>query len=317
MEEPQTSFRGFEVPPHFPEPIYDFEGNPPSQKVFELGRKLFFDARLSRGAQVSCGSCHAQVHAFADHGTSVSAGVDGLLGTRNSPPLSNLAWYPSFMWDGGVNHIEVMPLAPITNPEEMDFEIDELISYLQNETEYPELFGEAFGEEVIDTRNMLLAITQFQGLLVSARSKYDQYILGELTLSAEELAGMNLFEEKCSSCHSGVLQSDFSFRNNGIDSVFADEGRMRITNDPLDKGKFKVPSLRNVALTNPYMHDGRFSSLIRVLDHYSDGVISSPTLDPILEGGIPLTEDEKVELIAFLNTLSDFEFISNHNFAPR
>jgi cytochrome c peroxidase len=315
QESPTPAFSVFEVPAHFPEPVYDFSENPISKEGFELGRKLFYDVRLSRGQQVSCGSCHAQVHAFADHSTPLSSGVDGLLGIRNSPGLYNLAWIEDFMWDGGINHIEIMPIAPITDPVEMDIPLADLIEYLQNETEYPSEFEKAFGSSEIDSKNLLLALTQFQGSIVSDGSRYDKYLQGEYVLTEIQQRGMEVFEAKCSSCHSGVLQTDGSFRNNGLDSVFTDLGRGRITQLESDYGKFRVPSLRNVALTNPYMHDGRFATLEQVLDHYSEGIQPSPTLDPSLSGGIPLTEDEKEAILEYLYTLSDFELLGDLRFS--
>lgn len=315
---PSEPYVGFEAPDHFPAPVYDFEHNPVTEAGFELGRKLFYDTRLSIDGTISCGSCHAQVHGFADHNIPLSFGVEGRMGTRNTPGLANMAWVPAFMWDGGVNHIEVMPIAPITEHAEMANHLSDLISYLQQETEYPAAFEAAFGSDQINSQNLLRAITQFQGSLISARSKYDKWITGSIDLNAEEHEGREIFEAKCTSCHSGILFTDFSYRNNGLDSTFADEGRMRITLNPEDEGTFRVPSLRNVALTAPYMHDGRFRSLRQVLDHYTHRVVHSPTLDPTLVEGIPLSDAEQDRLIDFLQTLSDFDFISDHRFSePR
>lgn len=315
QEPPTTEFSVFEVPAHFPDLVYDFEGNPITEEGFELGRKLFYDNRLSRGSQVSCGSCHAQVHAFADHSVPLSFGVDGKQGKRNAPGIYNLAWTEAFMWDGGINHIEVMPIAPITDSVEMDISLADLLEHLQAETEYPEDFEAAFGSPEITTTNLLNALAQFQGSIVSDGSRYDQYVKGQYIPTEEQMQGMELFEANCSGCHAGVLQTDFSYRNNGLDSDFADLGRGKITQNPDDHGKFRVPSLRNVALTNPYMHDGRFFTLEQVLDHYNDGIVESTTLDPSLENGISLTEDEKADIIEFLYTLSDFELLGDLRFS--
>ncbi|HKK38199.1 MAG TPA: cytochrome c peroxidase [Cryomorphaceae bacterium] len=314
-EPPTSEFSVFEVPAHFPDPVYDFDGNPITEEGFNLGRKLFYDKRLSRGSQVSCGSCHAQVHAFADHAVPLSVGVDGREGKRNSPGLYNLAWTEAFMWDGGINHIEVMPIAPITDSAEMDIALADLLDYLQNETEYPQEFGEAFGSTEISTSNLLKALAQFQGAIVSDGSRYDQYIKGLYIPTEAQLRGMALFEANCSGCHGGILQTDFSYRNNGLDADFTDLGRGRVTQNSADNGKFRVPSLRNVALTNPYMHDGRFFTLEQVLDHYSEGIVESGTLDPALTNGIPLTENEKEDIIEFLYTLSDFELLGDLRFS--
>lgn len=315
-QQPAEVFSPFEMPAHFPPPVYDFIGNPITKDGFELGRKLFFDPRLSRDGSISCGSCHAQVHAFADHSTSFSAGVDGLQGFRNALPTVNLAWVPHFMWDGGINHIEVMPLAPLTDEVEMDNDLQTLLAYLNNETEYPAEFEKAFGEAQVSTPNLLRAMAQFQGSIVSATSKYDKYIAGKLSFSEKELRGLELFEAKCTPCHAPPLFSDWSFRNNGLQIATADEGRMRITTDSADYGKFRVPSLRNVRLTNPYMHDGRFFTLKQVLDHYSDGLdTTAPNLDPQLTGRIPMSDSEKDDLIAFLQTLSDFDLLSDMRYS--
>jgi len=315
QEPPISDFSVFEVPAHFPDPVYDFDGNPITEEGFELGRKLFYDKRLSRGSQVSCGSCHAQVHAFADHGVPLSVGVDGREGRRNSPGLYNLAWTEAFMWDGGINHIEVMPIAPITDSVEMDISLADLLDYLQSETEYPQEFETAFGSTEITTTKLLNALAQFQGSIVSDGSRYDQYLKGQYIPTEEQMRGMELFDVNCSGCHAGVLQTDFSYRNNGLDADFSDLGRGRITQNPADNGKFRVPSLRNVALTNPYMHDGRFFTLEQVLDHYSEGITASATLDPALANGIPLTEEEKEDIIEFLYTLSDFELLRDLRFS--
>jgi cytochrome c peroxidase len=303
------------APAHFPPPVYDFANNPLTKEGFELGRKIFYDTRLSRDGTISCGTCHAQPHAFADHGTAVSLGVENRPGLRNAPPTVNLAWMPHFMWDGGINHIEVMPLAPFTDPLEMDMTMPEIMEFVKNDPGYKAMFRKAFGTSEINSQKLLHALAQFQGSIVSYRSKYDQYLLGKAVLSANETKGLALFNAHCASCHSGVLLTDFSFRNNGLDTAFADEGRARITLNPSDLGKFKVPSLRNVALTNPYMHDGRFATLAQVLDHYSEGIQQSPTLDPLLAAGIPLSDDEKNALLAFLNTLTDWELLRELRFS--
>lgn len=312
--EPSRATEVFEVPGHFPSPVYNVNENGIGRGGFELGKKLFYDPRLSRDGTISCGSCHAQVHAFADHSSALSVGIDGNLSKRNAPGLTNLAWYPDFMWDGGINHIEVMPIAPLTDPNEMDNELSALVEYLQHDTEYPDEFEDVYGSEQIDTQKILLAIAAFQSSIISYRSKYDQYLLGNVQLSPSELEGKSIFEAHCSSCHSGVLFTDFSFRNNGLDSTFTDEGRATITQSNSDLGKFRVPSLRNIALTNPYMHDGRVPTLRLVLDHYSEGIVESETLDESLRGGIALTEAEKDALIEFLQTLTDYELLSDERF---
>lgn len=303
----------FEVPAHFPSPVYAAERNPTNTAGFELGRRLFYDPILSRDSTISCGSCHAQVHAFADHNIRVSIGIENKLGTRNSPGLFNLAWFPNFMWDGGINHIEVMSLGPIGNPLEMDEDISRIIPKLQRHPEYPSRFKQAFSDGEVNDKNMLLALAQFMRMMVSDGSKYDQVVRGKQTFTVEENRGYEIFKTHCSSCHQEPLFTDFSYRNNGLDSLFSDEGRKLITGKLDDLGKFKVPSLRNLEMTYPYMHDGRLNNLDEVLRHYSSEIKSSETLDPALKNGIPLTAEDRSALKAFLNTLNDYQYLSKHH----
>ena len=302
------------VPEGWPYPNYDFTGNPLTREGFILGRKLFYDPQLSRDNTISCGSCHQQFAAFSHLEHNVSHGIDNLLGTRNAPGLFNLNWQTSFMWDGGVNHLEVQPTAPITNPVEMDESIANVVTKIQNDPTYNELFQNAFGTEEVTSQLIFKAMAQFQGMLVSYNSKYDLYSRGIVTLTGSEQNGLNLFMAKCNSCHTAPLFTNNQFMNNGLDTVFADAGRATITFLAADSGTFKVPSLRNVNLTRQYMHDGRFETLNQVLDHYSSGVKNSSTLSPEVAGGIPMTTAEKADIIAFLKTLSDNSFINDARF---
>ena len=318
---PFSFLYAFETPVHFPTPVYDFANNAISKEGFEVGRMLFYDPVLSRDSTVSCSSCHQQFVAFAHSGHAKSHGIDNQVTLRNSPGLFNLPWQKDFFWDGGVSHIELVPLAPIANPLEMDEVMARVVYKLNRSTRYKGLFQKAFGKDTVDSQQILYALTQFNGLMISANSKYDQYRTQKETLSAEELEGLSLFTEKCSSCHSGELFTDLSFRNNGLNTSFTnDTGREHITTLSSDIGKFKVPSLRNVELTSPYMHDGRFTTLENVLDHYASGVKSSATLDPLLDKGdgsygIALTDDEKQKIILFLKTLTDQSFITDPRFS--
>lgn len=296
---------------HFPEPHYQFENNSFSYDKFLLGKALFYEKRLSSDSTISCATCHEQNHAFGPHNTPLSEGVGGQLGTRNAPALFNLIWSTNFMWDGGINHIEVMPLAPITNPVEMNETMANVVQKLQSSGSYRSLFKKAFGSEQVTDQRLFKALACFMGMLISDQSKYDQVKNGKATFTSDEQAGYTLYQNKCSTCHPEPLFTDHSYRNNGLDSVFTDVGRGLITLDPNDNGKFKVPSLRNVEFSYPYMHDGRLYTLNQVLDHYRSGVLSSATLDPELQNGIPLTNLEKIQLIAFLKTLSDYNLISN------
>lgn len=311
-------FVGFKRPAHFPEPVYNFATNPLSKEGFDLGKKLFYDPILSRNNTISCGSCHISQHAFTHHGHDLSHGVDDQLGTRNAMPLMNLAWSPTLFWDGGVLHLDLSPVAPIENPVEMDEKLANVVSKLQQSQTYPALFEKAFGSPKIQSAQVLLALSQFMTTLVSADSKYDQVKLGTASFTDQEQRGYALFQSKCNTCHREPLFTDYSFRDNGIGiSTLQDYGRYTITNQETDKLKFKVPSLRNLKFTAPYMHDGRFYTLEAVMNHYKREVIQTANLDPILRSnnGIALTDEETQQLLAFLNTLNDETFINNKQFS--
>lgn len=307
----------FVVPDGFPAPKYDFSKNPLTEQGFQLGRRLFYDGRLSKDGNFPCGSCHQQFAAFANFDHSLSHGFNNQFTTRNSPALQNLVWHSEMHWDGGINNIEVQPLAPITAPNEMAEDINSVINKLKADSLYPTMFRKAFGDETINSQRMLFALTQFMGSMVSADSKYDRYKKGSASFNDAEKNGYQIFQNKCSTCHTEPLFTDFSYRNTGIplDPFIKDMGRMRITNNPQDSLKFKVPSLRNVAITFPYGHDGRFAAIRSMLDHYSDGVRSGPTVDPLVKNKIPLSALEKFYLIQFLNTLTDSSFLQNPRFS--
>ncbi|NQX76409.1 cytochrome c peroxidase [Gilvibacter sp.] len=312
-----------EIPDYFPDLTYDLSQNPPTQNGFVLGKKLFYDGRLASDGVVSCGFCHIQAFAFTHHTHITSHGVNGAIGKRNAQPLHNLAFMQEFTWDGAAGHLDAQPIIPITAEVEMNNTFNNIVTTLSQDPEYVEMFAAAFDNGQIDPDNILKALSQFMLMMVSADSKYDRFLRNDgTTLTSDETAGLGLFEAKCSSCHSGVLQTDQTYRNNGlsIDPEFNDIGRYRVTGQPSDSLKFKVPSLRNIEATFPYMHDGRIPDLEAVLDHYSDGIVDSPTLDPLLRNadgslGIPLTEAEKAQIIAFLKTLTDDNFIFDDRFA--
>jgi cytochrome c peroxidase len=309
-------------PANFPAAVYEVAKNPPNEATFELGRMLFYDARLSSDGRVSCGSCHQQARAFTD-GQALAVGVTGRRSPRNSPTLQNLAWHRSFMADGGVRGLELQALAPLTSAQEMNTPLVDALAKLNADPEYRRRFAAIYGPGQIDTPQFLKALAQFTSALTSTASRYDKYVRHEPggVLSAAEQRGQALFRAKCSGCHTTDLFTDESFRNNGLDSRFpADSGRAHITLAPTDAGRFRVPSLRNVARTAPYMHDGRFATLPAVLAHYAHGVRPSRTLDPLLHQpngrlGIALSNTEQHELIAFLNTLTDTELLTNPRFA--
>ncbi len=312
----EATFTGFVQPSNFPAAVYHFDTNPVTKDGFELGRKLFYDPILSANNTISCGSCHIQTAAFTQHGHKVSHGIFDRTGTRNSPPIMNLAWSTSFMWDGGIFDLDLQPIAPITNHVEMDDTMSHVIRRLQQHAAYPGLFKKAFGSETITTNNFLKALSQFMLMCVSSNSKYDSVKRNQSTFTVAEEEGYRLFRQKCNACHTEPLFTDNSFRNNGLPvSAVNDLGRYSITLNENDKYKFKVPSLRNLDHTAPYMHDGRFFTLEAVLDHYSTQVQQTPNLDPLLlqqpQPGIALTNDERSKLLLFLNTLNDRSFLLN------
>lgn len=306
------------IPQGWPTPFYNFSDNPITTDKFVLGRSLFYETMLSSDNTVSCGSCHQQFSAFAQADHDLSHGVNGLLGNRNSPALQNLNWNTSFMHDGGINHIEVQPAAPITNPVEMNESLSNVVNKISQSGKYRELFKKAYGDETVNTQRMFKAMALFMATMYSYNSKYDKVKRGEEALTSSEQAGYDIFVQKCASCHKEPLFSDFEFRNNGlpVNNALNDSGRAHITRNIADLYKFKTPSLRNIEKTAPYMHDGRMTSLSQVLDHYNSGIVLSNTLDPILQSGsIPLTLQEKTDLLAFLRTLTDPTFLTDKRFA--
>jgi cytochrome c peroxidase len=228
-----------------------------------------------------------------------------------------MAWQNEFFWDGGVGDLDLFSVAPIENPLEMDENLGNVLTKLRSSSKYPALFKKAYGSTEITSQKFLKALSQFMISLVSANSRYDKFIRKEGgILTANEQEGLSLFKQKCSSCHAGDLFTDQSYRNNGLNIQGSkDEGRFRITENPSDRYKFKVPSLRNVEMTAPYMHDGRFYTLEEVLRHYTTGVQQSQNVDPLVKNGIALSEDEQAKIVAFLKTLTDREFLTNPKFA--
>jgi cytochrome c peroxidase len=303
-------------PNYFPKPIYDFNNNPLSKEKIELGRVLFYDPLLSKDGSVSCASCHSSYNAFAHTDHALSHGINDQIGSRNAPALMNLAWHKSFMWDGSINHLDVQALAPISHPKEMGEQLNEVVIKLQRTKLYADLFQNAYGDQAITGEKILKAISQFQLTLVSANSKYDRMRQKKEVYNEQEEKGYMLYKKNCSSCHVEPLFSSFGFANNGlsIDTTLNDFGKGAINKLAQDSLKFKIPSLRNLSYTYPYMHDGRFTKLMQVLNHYTGKIVSSPTLAPELRSPIQLTSNDKADLIAFLLTLDDKEFVFNPKF---
>lgn len=286
-------------------------------KRVALGKMLFFDKALSRDSSVSCGSCHFQAHAFSDV-VSISTGIEGRKGMRNSPPLFNLGYHPYFFADGGVPTLELQVLAPVQDPNEMDHEFPFAVARMAQKPQYQELAKIAYGRS-FDAFVLTRSIAAFQRTLVSGNSAYDRYMQGQSNAISESAKrGLQLLQSErlgCTGCHSGTNFTDYSFKNNGLYVAYPDSGRMRVTALAQDRDKFKVPSLRNIALTAPYMHDGSIATLEQVIAHYNSGGASNPQKDSRIKP-LQLTTQEQADLLEFLNTLTDYDFITNAVFAP-
>lgn len=308
----------FIVPKGWPKPVYDFSKNPLTEQGIELGRQLFYDERLSKDETVSCGSCHQQFGAFNTYDHPLSHGLENMLTTRNAPGLFNLAWQKEFMWDGAINHLDVQPLAPITAHNEMGETIENVLVKLRKEPSYKKMFKAAFGDETINTQRMGKALSQFLLTMVSSNSKYDRVMRGEDSFNLPEKLGYTIFKTKCIQCHTEPMFTDYTYRNNGVglDAYLNDVGRMKITGNADDSLKFKVPSLRNAAVSFPYGHDGRFFSLMNVFDHYRTLMQVGPSTDPLLQQKLPLSNFEIGQLKAFLYSLTDSVFLKDPRFAP-
>ncbi|NML22634.1 cytochrome-c peroxidase [Pseudoflavitalea sp. G-6-1-2] len=302
-----------EIPYGFPPPVYTFKNNPLTQQGFNLGRRLFYEGRLSKDNYIACASCHQQHGAFSDFEHLLSHGDNNQFTLRNAPPLFNLAWHKELHLDGGINHIEVQPLAPITASNEMASGIDSIIAKLSADTSYTRMFKAAFGDATITSQRILKALAQFTGSLTSANSKYDQMRLGKVQFTDMEYKGYQIFRARCASCHTEPLLTDFSYRNIGltVDTFLNDLGRMRITGLPEDSLKFKVPSLRNVARTNPYMHDGRYWGLAKAINHFAGFNAADLRTDSLIRNGAPLEKTDVYLVISFLHTLTDSSFLKD------
>jgi cytochrome c peroxidase len=290
--------------------------NPMTLQGIQLGRMLFYETALSANHQISCATCHRQERAFTD-GRTFSAGVDGTLQPRNTMSLANLLWVRNFFWDGRARGLEEQAKTPLTNPHEMGQDLGVSAAKLQSISMYPPLFRSAFGNDTIKEEMILKALSQFERTLISAGSPYDLYLQKRYQPSASEVAGIELFYGKCGCghCHGGPKTYIELFHNNGLDSVSKDPGREKITGQSYDKGRFRVVTLRNIALTAPYMHDGRFTTLEEVVDHYSDHIVNSVTMSPFIQGNLNLTAAEKQDLLSFLRMLTDSGFITDPRYS--
>lgn len=301
------------IPRGFPYPDVPEDNTLTTARV-ALGKRLFFDPALSRNLSVSCASCHKQELAFADD-QAVSPGVDGQLGFRNSPTLANLAYLQEVNKDGGVPKLDLHALVPIEDHAELDFNILGLADRLNADPTYEADFLKAY-DDAANPFTITRALGAFLRTLISGNSTYDQYLAGNTSLNAEALAGEALFfseRTNCGSCHTGFNFTDNSFRNNGLYADYEDTGRQRVTILAEDVGKFRVPTLRNINLTRPYMHDGSLPDLAAVLEHYNKGGKDHPNQDPRIRP-LHLTDEEQQQIIAFLHTLTDATFLTNPAF---
>ncbi|MEN8858691.1 MAG: cytochrome c peroxidase [Flavobacteriaceae bacterium] len=307
--------------------------NPLTVQGVKLGRMLFYDKKLSGDGTLACSSCHAQGTGFSDTNR-FSIGIQGLPGGRQAMATVNMLWNSNqFFWDGRANLLRDQALLPIQDPLEMHETLPNVISKLNSSQTYKDQFFRAFGSDEINSLKVSKALEQFMNSIVSNNSKYDKEERGEVTFTASEQRGKDLFNEEynpffpatsgadCAHCHSGPNFENDRYMNNGLDSDagMADDGRMDATTDPADKGKFKVTTLRNIELTPPYMHDGRFSTLEEVVDHYNSGLVYSSTIDPALENtrttGLFLTAQDKIDLVNFLKTLTDNELANDSRYS--
>lgn len=307
----------FYIPKKWPKPVYDFKANKLNEESINLGRALFYDPILSANNTISCSSCHSPYNAFTHVDHDLSHGINDRIGTRNSPVLMNLAWKKNFMWDGAILNLDMQSLAPISHPDEMGNSIQKVVEELNKSSRYKKAFYLAYKDSTITGERTLKALSQFMVTLISADSKYDRVKSKKEKFTSQEQNGYTLFKNNCASCHKEPLFTSDEFANNGlkIDPTLNDFGRMKITQKAEDSLKFKIPTLRNIEFSFPYMHDGRFKKLSQVLNHYTSEIQTSKTLDKRLGKAIILTSNEKVDLIAFLLTLSDKEFVFNPKFS--
>lgn len=299
----------------WPDKVYDFSYETKFKERAALGRYLFYDPILSADSTISCASCHLQYTAFAHVDHALSHGIYDSIGLRNAPALINLAWHKQLMWDGAIHHLDMQALAPIHNPGEMGSSIQEVVMKINRSGRYNTRFYEAFGDEKATGNTVLIAISRFLTTLVSNQSRYDSIMRHEKFFTAQEKRGYELFKQHCNTCHTEPLFTNIKFEDNGLpmDGKLRDYGRYRITQNRVDSLKFKVPTLRNITHSYPYMHDGRFQTLAEVLAHYDHGIVHRNGVDPGIKKGIKFISSQRVDLTAFLLTLTDKNFIFNPN----
>jgi cytochrome c peroxidase len=319
-----------QFPKNFGQPIIPID-NLMTDEGIALGKALFYDPILSKDSSISCATCHRQSASFSDP-KKFSLGVNNTAGVRNAMAITNLAFIKNdLFWDGNTPTLESQALLPIEDPVEMHHTWPDVVTKLKKHTTYPSLFRKAFGirnKNEITKDLAVKAISQFERTMISSNSKFDRVLRGEELFTDLELYGYEMFidenpdikDAECGHCHSLPLGTADRFFNNGLDLAptlmeFKDKGRGSVTGNLLDNGKFKAPTLRNIALSAPYMHDGRFQTLDEVLDHYSSGGKMAPNKDPLIYS-TNFTSLERRALKAFINTLTDSTFITNPKFRP-
>ncbi|MEJ5049331.1 cytochrome c peroxidase [Chryseobacterium culicis] len=319
VEDFNTTPLYFNVPIGFPETKYNFKENPLSAEVYNLGKKLFHDPILSRNNTISCTSCHTQEMSFAHVDHNLSHGIEDKFGKRNAPALINLAWMDQFMWDGRINDIHVLSVSPINDSVEMDESLDNIKKKLKASDYYLSLFREAYGDEQITNARILRSLSQYLLMLVSANSKYDRVQRGTEQFTEDEQKGYEIFKANCSSCHTEPLFTTNRFENNGlpVDKNLKDYGVYQVTQKKEDRFKFKIPTLRNISYTYPYMHDGRFESLQEVIEFYNTQKNKNASFQNKALKSLNLQKEDISRLIQFLNTLNDKEFTRNEFFGSR
>lgn len=303
------------VPPGFPAPVFP-SGNELTPARWALGKRLFYDPVLSRDSMVSCASCHHASNAFSDT-MAFSPGVADRPGARNSPTLANIGYHPYFTREGGVPTLEMQILVPIQEHNEFDFNILLIAERLKRDTAYVRMSREAYDREP-DAFVITRSIACFERTLVSGQSRYDAYFFQgkNEALSATEKRGMDLFfseRTNCMQCHTGFNFTNYAFENNGLYADYPDPGRFRLTELESDRARFKVPTLRNVAVTAPYMHDGSLPTLETVVEHYNSGGQPHPNKSSLVRP-LGLSAGEKADLLAFLQSLTDEQFVNNPKF---
>ena len=320
-------------PEYFGNKIVIPDNNPTTEQGVNLGRMLFYETALSANNLFSCGTCHQQRLAFTE-GKQFSTGVDGTVQPRNTMSLANLLWVRRFFWDGRAEGLEKQVETPMTGEHEMGQSLLISAKKLRDKGIYVSRFNDAFGSDSITGEKIIKALSQFERTLVSANSSYDRYLRGEYKPTSSELNGIALFYANpnpinkvrgaaCGHCHAGPKTFNELFHNNGLDSFPKDPGLEKITGQEYDKGRFRVVTLRNIALTAPYMHDGRFKTLEEVVDHYNEHIVQSSTLSAFLQGNsnkendksLNLTAQEKIDLLSFLKMLTDSSFITDKRFS--